>query len=761
MKCDTDPVACAPCRLKSLRCFTTDRVTGYPRERGMDADIAELSSLRDQVQRYQNRFGPLRPEELAAARNARERTEQNGPIPSSKYVGWPAPNNIEPLCKGPITGTKVDTMDGIIDVADFKCESKPEEERSNEPVFNASRSSIVSTIFGYQRVENPTLPTKTDGIGLIEAFLVVMSQYYPVVHRNSFKDLALRFYDQPENITIAERVQVILVFAIMNQQSAVRNHATTAECYERSHQYLHYALGFYRDVYHDVSLESMQALSLLVLYFRNLPKPGVSWSFSHQVLVRTIELQYNRDPDAVVLPPAERTVLAKELRKRVFHAVLGVCVTTGCRVGLAAPWQFQQFDVPLPAQITDDEISMHTITANRSGRCDFHPAVHLSKLIPLLTELYNHVLAVRRPDWEYLKIVDALNGKILAWRQDWEESMKAEQPMHVNLHVATLLIEQWAAEYQMMLHHPSCCSSIDSNVIDRHLETCHKAAKRMLSAFHTLSSKYNGVDFTWHSTAPYAMAFGLTLHYYQMRLGQVSREQYESMCNELKGWMSLMAYADVVLRTNNHLQKLFRPRQQAVERDYKNLMDQQAPMDFSGNVNGNTNGKHRYSHPNIKAEPTPLSMNQALSNNTHNIQASMGGAHAPPPSSMAAGPGSSINSGQWTGTPQAASYGTGVGLQNYSAFPQPNNLPIAPEHHQMPAQTGPQPQYSPYIPVSLAPLLNERSSVYQSYASASQAPTQTTGATVDYSLLPFNSSQYYETNGQMSWPLITMPPGRS
>lgn len=438
-------------------------------------------------------------------------------------------------------------MDGTIDITDWPCEMMENPDPEEKNVFNLSWASIVNTIMGYQKIQDPKLPSKEDALKDANHFLVIMSQYIPIVHRPSFMELVNKFYDQPEAVSVSERAQVVMVFAILAHQTAIRNHQHSAEKFEDCYRYLHYALGFYRELFIDPSIASMQTMALMMVQFRNLPKPGVSWMYSHKVLVRAIELNYHRDPDKTKLPPGEDDPLSKELRKRIFHSMLGICVTTGCRVGLPAPWQFQHIDLPLPRAIKDSEISKKGIISDLSGQCDFWPCIHLAKLLPLLTELHNYVHAVRKPAAEYTRILDALNTKITAWKQDWDDSIKSE-PRHVNLVVATLLFETWAAEYQLNLYHPACCTSDDPEIQERNLDMCLKAARRLLQTFHLLSSKYKGVDFTWHSTSAYATGFGITLYYYRKRLARVSTEQFESIRNELSGWTSLMAYADLVLR---------------------------------------------------------------------------------------------------------------------------------------------------------------------------------------------------------------------
>ncbi|KEF56248.1 uncharacterized protein A1O9_07829 [Exophiala aquamarina CBS 119918] len=569
MKCDTDPIACQPCRQKGLRCYTTDRVTGQARERGeSNRTENELVYLRDQLAAYQHRYGALQrldtngvvsttpapalslapPPPPPPPPPVAPTVQSFSSIPDSIYVGWPSPDHSDPLHSGPVKGTLVDVMDGTIDIADWPCEMMQDGDKDEIGRFNLSGTSIINTIAGYQKIEDPGLPSKEDALKDANHFLVIVSQYIPVVHRTSFLELVTKLYDRPASIRPAERAQVAMVFAIIAHQTAVRNHQYSAEKFEDAHRYLHYALGFYRELFHDRSIASMQAMALIIIHLRNLPKPGISWTYSHKVLVRAIDLEYHRDPDKITLPPGEDDPLSKELRKRIFHSILGVCVTTGCRVGLPAPWQFQHIDLPLPKAIKDSEISKKGIVSELSGLCDFWPCLHLAKLLPLLTELHNNVHAVRRAPSDYVKTVEVLNSKIVAWRQDWDESIKSE-PKHVNLLVATLLFETWAAEYQLNLHHPACCTSNDPEVQDRNLEMCLKSARRLLQTFHTLSSKYKGVDFTWHSTSAYATGFGITLYYYKRRLGRVSSEQFETMRNELKGWISLMAYADLVLST--------------------------------------------------------------------------------------------------------------------------------------------------------------------------------------------------------------------
>lgn len=189
MKCDTDPVVCQPCRQKNLRCFTTDRLTGEARERGQfDRAESEINFLRNQLLAYQTKYGTLQPEDIPLAASRRSSEQQGAPIPSARYIGWPAPDNTEPLNTGPVNGTMVDILDGVIDVCDFPCELMESPPNGQYDVFNLSRTSIINTIFGFQRMPDPILPAKEETLRDVEHFLYVMSQYIPIVHRPSIRD---------------------------------------------------------------------------------------------------------------------------------------------------------------------------------------------------------------------------------------------------------------------------------------------------------------------------------------------------------------------------------------------------------------------------------------------------------------------------------------------------------------------------------------------------------------------------------------------
>jgi Fungal specific transcription factor domain len=482
---------------------------------------------------------------------------------------------------------------------------------------------------------------------------------------------------------------------------------------KESHNWLHHALGFYRNLYHDRSIASMQALTFIIILTRNLPKPGFSWVLSHNVLVRAIDLNYHRSPEEIILPENQKNPLAKELRKRIFWTILAICVTTGTKVGKPAPWHFQHVDCPLPLAIQDDEISDSGLSASRSGKCDFWIALRLFKLLPLLTELYNHAISVRAPPAEYVRIMESLDARIIAWRQNWDKCISVET-QDPNLEVQTLHVETWAAEFQIILHHPKLCTSKVADVHEKNMEVCLKSARRLLASFQVLSDRFKGADFTWHSTVAYALGFGATLQSFRNRPEQVTPKAFDAMNNELRGWLRVMSIADLVLRTDNHLYHSFEPRVKKLENEYQNhMVTFEAYNDYQSGSHCNSQQQIQETQQQVKHEYLP----QQPQHSSTYMRTPSGPQHQPPPQPM----------------PQQSPY---------NGYP-PQAQPYPPY------QT---PQYAtPQVPQSLAALLNQPSShqgqPYMPYATTASAPP----------MMQFAENGYLtDVNGNAMWPNMIM-----
>jgi hypothetical protein len=335
---------------------------------------------------------------------------------------------------------------------------------------------------------------------------------------------------------------IILILANYNFQVAVRNPAVAKEKMKDSHHMFHYGLSVMCELWLDGSLEAMQGMALLLLHARCLPKPAYTWHFSTHVLNRLIDAGYHRSPSEPGLSP-----LALEMRKRVFWSVLCINVETGTKLGRPMPMRMDDIGVEPPIALEDSEISQNEIAKSRSGRCTFWAGIYASKSVPLLLDLYNNFISVRRPASDYLKNLETLNAKIVDFRRNWTKDTSVE-PQGPSIKAATHHVDSWAAEFQLILHHPSLCTTTSLEVMEKNLDQCHEAAERLLKNATALFNIYKGVDFTWHSTVGYVLAFGVTLQIHKRRKDQLTRERFNAMKKELYDWLTIMGVADRVLR---------------------------------------------------------------------------------------------------------------------------------------------------------------------------------------------------------------------
>lgn len=379
---------------------------------------------------------------------------------------------------------------------------------------------------------------------------------------------------------------IMVVLAIFAYQMAIRNPPMRQEKLAESNHLYHYSLSFYSEMLLGDSLANMQALALFLVHARNLPKPGNSWSLASMILARAVELNYHRSSTKIVLPPEQQNLLAIELRKRVFWSILSIQVTIAVKMGRPMAISLRDMDVELPLAVQESELTELGVLS-RPGNCDFWGHIFLCRKIPILMDLYNNVVRVRRPAAEYCRAVGELDAQITKWRHDWDRDT-ADQTRSGSYQIATHLINIWYAEFRIILHHPRLCTSEAAEVRERNLDICLEASRKMLRTLLSLIVEFKGADFTWHFISGYVLAFGMTMHVYNKRRERSIGESLKKMRNELQSWLFVMQSADhytskfrlLVLRlssssyagSGDHLLKFFQPRAQQCLDDAQNVV---------------------------------------------------------------------------------------------------------------------------------------------------------------------------------------------
>ncbi|KAF7506911.1 hypothetical protein GJ744_011152 [Endocarpon pusillum] len=586
MKCDSGQDGCQPCTSRSLRCMATDRITGHTHERGETARLkSDIDKLRAQINAYYRHFGPL-PAEYSLP----------GPYqayaPSHGYTSNPPPTQPIPLTeqhenldihrqnsangphRGPIHGTIIDFVDGEIDIGDFTCPDMTETEMISQATLplNNSRRSSLTTILGAQKPEKPQMPGRDEAVQYIDNYLKVIATYVPIVHGPTFRKQVAEYYDHPGSFDDrpAEVVMIMVVLAIFAYQMATRNPQMRQEKLAESNRLYHYALSFYPELLLGDSLADMQALALFLVHARNLPKPGNSWSLSSMILARAIELGYHRSSNKIVLPPNQRNMLAIELRKRVFWSILGIQVTIAVKMGRPMAISPKDMDVELPQAILDSEITDQGFLP-RSGNCDFWGHIFLSKKLPLLMDLYENVILVRKSAAEYHQDIGDLDAQITKWRHDWDVET-ASQTKNGSFKIATHLIGIWYAEFRIILHHPRLCTSQLAEVHEKNLDICLEASRSMLGDVMSLILDFKGPDFTWHFVSGYVLAMGMAMHVYGKRREHQTAETLSKMKRELQQWLFVIKSADYFMRSGDHLIEFLQPRAQQCLEDAQNVV---------------------------------------------------------------------------------------------------------------------------------------------------------------------------------------------
>lgn len=352
------------------------------------------------------------------------------------------------------------------------------------------------------------------------------------------------FYDDPDAFDDrpAETVMITVVFAMFTFQMATRNPSMRKEKLAESNRLYKYALSFYSQLLWGESLECMQALALFLVYARSFPKPGNSWSLSNMVLTRVIDLDYHRSSKKIMLPPSQQNPLAIELRKRIFWSILGIQVNISVKLGRPMSISPQDIDVELPLAILDSEITPQGLQ-NRSGKCDFWGAIFVSKLLPISMDLYKNVILVRKPEAEYLEDLAGLDARISQWRQEWDE-FTVNETRTGSHKIATHMIDIWAAELRIVLHHVSLCTSRTPEVFNKNMAACLLASRTILRNTAALMKEFKGPDFTWHSVSGYVLGLSIALQYHSNRKESLNVDAFKQMKHELGEWLIVMKSSD-------------------------------------------------------------------------------------------------------------------------------------------------------------------------------------------------------------------------
>ncbi|KAK4695136.1 hypothetical protein P7C71_g2558, partial [Lecanoromycetidae sp. Uapishka_2] len=559
MRCDDQANGCAPCMQNNTECKTTDRITGKATVRGyvqcLEQRLQQLENHNRELQARLMSLGEdVKPSngytDLSTApllqwhENERLGTQQtwegngrrrdmanvddqvnkivlNGSSPSTstdeqsrlpEFRTGLAGNNYLGLSTGnsllsSIRGTAMNVLGMEIDLANYMSPDLDEPDPSTSwtrPVYNKSYRAFVQTAFGTSpKLNKVELPPRSEGLNYAELYFRL---------------------------------------AVRTPHSAERR----AEMNQSSNFHYHYALGFFGQLMASHTLADAQALTMLCLHIRNLPKPGPCWMITSITLDLAIELGLHRSARRWA-PTAKRNTLEIEIRKRVFWSLLVIHVIVAGNLGRPMALRSDDWDVEMPEAIDDDLLSDNGLDTSRAGKCNFLVGLEALKVAPLYMDLYNNIYAVKRSPQNYVDTVLRLEKRISDWLEKWPVELKDESAADNELgRVHTQYLAIWGLHIRLLLRHPSLSMAQSSDFNSENLTICMDVSRRMLHHVRQLQ-KYSTLDGTWQNGALYILAIATTLFGHWERRQSVTSADLNALKEDMDCWLSIISDMSTLL----------------------------------------------------------------------------------------------------------------------------------------------------------------------------------------------------------------------
>ncbi|KAL8934710.1 MAG: hypothetical protein Q9211_005089 [Gyalolechia sp. 1 TL-2023] len=598
MRCDDNPEGCSPCMQNQSACKTTDRITGRATVRGyvqnierrlehleshcheledrlisLGVEVKPSVQYRSQPNVQHQEYRELREQSLgpdwhdkaqsincgtrysSAVFDSSRRLSQtdcsvsrlpdfrNG-LTGENYLGVSSGNTLV----SSIRGTSLNVFGMEIDLADYMHADLDEPDPSDyekKPVYNKSYYAFILTAFSANpKPQQIGLPSREEGMKCAEWFFKVVNPYLPVLHRPSFMKLFNRMYDDPSfEPSPAEEVTVHCVFAIMLWQFVVRNWENPvqqADFNRRSNLHYHYALGFFRQLIASHTVQDVQAMAMLCIHLRALPKPGACWMMTSMTMNLAIELGLHRSMRSWAPASRKISVLEIELRKRIFWSVLVVHIIISGKLGRPMALREEDYDVELPQAVDDNLLSEDGIDTSKEGKCEFLVAMTAFEFEPICIDLYNNIYAVKRSPQTYIETVLRLEGRIQRYVDSWDMDQLREWGSADDVtKVYPMYIRMWPLEFRLLLRHPSLSLTSSTEFNDESLSICMDMSKQILYIIKQLQA-WKSLDSNWQTGALFVLAVSTTLFGHWERRDELTLAGFEELKEDMRAWLSIM-----------------------------------------------------------------------------------------------------------------------------------------------------------------------------------------------------------------------------
>jgi hypothetical protein len=450
-----------------------------------------------------------------------------------------------------IKGTKLSILGTTIDMTSFDAPDMDEPAPGTapgSPLYNKSLGALYKSLMGLNpKLDNIDLPSRQDAFDYSEWYFLMIHPFMPVLHKPSFYTLLQRIYDEEGfKPTTCELVTAHMVFALIFFQYGVRGNRDEPEHQARlndlSNKHYHWALGHFYDLAIDNSITAVQGLAMIAVHTRNFPKPECSVTVSKFALHRAIELNLHR---AVKLPGGG-TNIENEVRKRVWWSILGLAVTLNGRLGRPMPIALEEFDVELPAAVSDQYITDEGISETpHLTACEFLVGFTTFRMVPLYLEMFATIYSVRRDPTKYVDVVCGLEQGMKAVESSVPDELRSDKcPM--DRQMFALHLEGACLEYHLCLRHPSVCMTNDASFCAENTRVCEETARKLLDVVTRLLD-LQCLDTTWYQFSVYVAAIFTSLVAHWERRFKTTPDEIVKLRTEMEMWMRVVNEIGITL----------------------------------------------------------------------------------------------------------------------------------------------------------------------------------------------------------------------
>lgn len=432
-----------------------------------------------------------------------------------------------------IRGTSLSVFGHEIDITDFVHEGVDYE---SSPM---SYHTLVKITLGSLRIDPVPLPPYESLREWATWYLRSLNPYTMLVHKPAFMDLIWRFgNDRSFAPSPPEIVMVHMMLATIKYQIAARN-TQQSSLMDESHAHYQYAASFYKDLLlgqHE--LADVQALAMICHHLRNFPKPGAAWIMTSTTYQFALELGLHRSVKNWSESTKKFTELEIEMRKRIFWTMNALQMNLAGKLGRPMPISNDDIDVEFPEPMNDC-LPGEEATLGPFHQCSFQIGIQIAKYTPWELDLYKTVYAVRYSPRSYTESLKRLEAGIQKWKEELPSELRDPSRASQDDHIFASYLEYWYQEFQLLLHHPGVCRSVDPAILSNNLDKCAEAAQKMLHICTEMMHK-KSLDIVWINTVVYIAALFTTLYISSRRKEQLTPVDMTRLKGDTATWIDIL-----------------------------------------------------------------------------------------------------------------------------------------------------------------------------------------------------------------------------